>query len=65
MLDDVEPSSYIRVLLVLARCSDNLMVLQDPVLKKHFSKEEYGKAKEKINVLVGIDKSKEEKYQAV
>nr|XP_058945579.1 uncharacterized protein LOC131773654 [Pocillopora verrucosa] len=54
VLQDMKPSSYIRVLLVLARHADNLMCLEDPVLKKHFSKEEYGKAKEKINQLVGL-----------
>ncbi|KAK3751300.1 hypothetical protein QZH41_018027, partial [Actinostola sp. cb2023] len=64
-LDGAEPSSYIRALLTLARSSDNLLCLQDPVLKKHFSKEEYDKAKERINALVGIGKSKEDKYEAV
>ncbi|XP_031559193.1 uncharacterized protein LOC116295502 [Actinia tenebrosa] len=64
-LDGVQPSSYIRALLTLARAADDLLCLSDPVLKKHFSKGEYDKAKERIIALVGIDKKSKEKYEAV
>jgi len=40
------------------------MCLRDPILEKHFTKEEYAKVKERINHLVGLDKKgKGKKYE--
>ncbi|KAK3753271.1 hypothetical protein QZH41_015218 [Actinostola sp. cb2023] len=64
-LDGQEPSSYIRALLTLTRTADNLLCSVDPVLQKHFSKEEYVNAKKRINALVGLGKKGKGKYQAV
>lgn len=60
-LEEASPNGYILALLTLARYSDNLLSLRDPVLEKHFTKDEYRKVKQKINDLVGIGKSKEKK----
>lgn len=63
-LEGAQPSSYIRALLTIARTADNLACLNfDPVLKKHFSKQEYGKAKETIDGLVGLDRIHQRKQK--
>ncbi|KXJ21401.1 uncharacterized protein LOC110254141 [Exaiptasia diaphana] len=56
-LDGAEPSSYLRALLTLARCSDSEQI-GAPVLRKHFTQEEYycKKAKENLNALVKTTK---------
>lgn len=64
-LDEAEPSSYIRTLLTLTRAADDLLCASDPVLKKHFSKDEYDKAKQRIIALVSVEKKGKEKYEAV
>ena len=64
-LDGAEPDSFVWVLLVLMRAADDFYVLHDPFLKRHFSKEEYKCAKERIKQLVGVDKEGSAKYEAL
>ena len=46
-----EPDSFMESLLVLCRESDKIFVLNDPILKKHFTKEEYKIAKTNLDRL--------------
>ena len=55
-LENATPDAYIRALLLIMRCVDNFFVLSDPLLKRHFSKDEYKPAKERIKSLVGLGK---------
>lgn len=57
-LENVSPDAYIRALLLIMRAVDNFYVLSDPLLRRHFSKEEYKLAKERIKDLVGLGKKK-------
>lgn len=57
-LENVTPDSYIRALLLIMRAVDDFFMLSDPLLKRHFSKEEYKPAKERIKSLVGLGKKK-------
>lgn len=54
----VSPDAYIRALLLIMRAVDNFYLLSDPLLRRHFSKEEYKLAKERIKDLVGLGKKK-------
>lgn len=57
-LENVSPDAYIRALLLIMRAVDDFYVLSDPLLRRHFSKEEYKPAKERIKDLVGLGKKK-------
>lgn len=52
VLDDAEPNSYIHSLLLISRISDRLHLVSEPVLKKCFSKDEYGRAKDKLDAML-------------
>lgn len=55
-LENATPDAYIRALLLIMRCVDNFFMLSDPLLRRHFSKDEYKSAKERIKSLVGLGK---------
>lgn len=57
-LENVSPDAYIRALLLIMRAVDDFYVLSDPLLRRHFSKEEYKPAKERIKDLVDLEKKK-------
>ncbi len=44
--------SYIIALLALCRDADNIFLISDPILKKHFEPEEYQEAKKRIDRLI-------------
>ena len=64
-LDNATPDAYIRALLLIMRAVDDFYVLSDPLLRRHFSKDEYKPAKERIKALVGLGKKKDVKYEHV
>lgn len=64
-LENAEPDSYLRTLLTIMRAIDDMFVLWDPLLRRHFSKEEYKMAKERIKTLVGQGKDRSDKYEVV
>lgn len=64
-LDYAEPNSYMRILLSLLRSVDGMHVLKDPLLKRHFTKEEYKGAKERIKHLASRNKEGSAKYEAL
>ena len=64
-LENASPDAYIRSLLLIMRAVDDFHVLSDPLLRRHFSKEEYKPAKERIKALVGLGKKKDAKYEHV
>ena len=64
-VDNAPPDAYIRALLLIMRAVDDFFVLSDPLLRRHFSKEEYKPAKERIKALVGLGKKKGEKDEYV
>ena len=64
-LDYVEPDSFMRVLLTLLRGADGLYTFKDPLLKRHFTKDEYKCAKERIKHLVSRNKEGSAKYEAL
>jgi len=51
-LKECKPDSFMLSLLTLSRTADNLFSFVDPILRKHFSKDEYKIAKENIKVIV-------------
>eukprot|EP00794_Sanderia_malayensis_P019934 gene19934-21886_t len=51
-LKECKPDSFMLSLLTLSRTADNFFSFVDPILKKHFTKEEYKIAKENIKVIV-------------
>ena len=51
-LKECKPDSFMLSLLTLSRTADNLFSFVDPILRKHFTKEEYKIAKENIKVIV-------------
>ena len=64
-LENAEPDSYMQSLLTLMRAADDLHCFMDPLLKRHFSSEEYDKAKKRIKALVGLGKKGPENYEAM
>ena len=64
-VDNAPPDAYIRALLLIMRAVDDFFMLSDPLLRRHFSKEEYKPAKERIKALVGLGKKKGDKYEYV
>ena len=60
-MENAPPDAYIRALLLIMRAVDDFFMLSDPPLQRHFSKEEYKPAKERIKTLVGLGKEKGEK----
>jgi len=63
-LDGAAPDSFMWTLLVLMRGADNFFSCSDPFLQRHFSKDEYKGAKERIKHLVDT-KSGPGKYEAM
>ena len=63
-LENAEMTPYMRVLLTILRAADDLMCFCDPLLKKHFPKEDYPRAKERIKSLVKVDVDLNKKYEA-
>jgi len=51
-LKECKPDSFMLSLLTLSRTADNFFSFVDPILQKHFTKEEYKIAKENIKVIV-------------
>ncbi|XP_065064196.1 uncharacterized protein LOC135690534 [Rhopilema esculentum] len=51
-LKECKPDSFMLSLLTLSRTADNLFTFVDPILRKHFTKDEYKVAKENIKVIV-------------
>ena len=51
-LKECKPDSFMLSLLTLSRTADNFFSFVDPVLQKHFTKDEYKIAKENIKVIV-------------
>ena len=51
-LKECKPDSFMLSLLTLSRTADNMFSFVDPILRKHFTKEEYKIAKENIKVIV-------------
>ena len=51
-LKEMKPDSYMLSLLTLSRTADNFFSFVDPILEKHFTKQEYKIAKENIKVIV-------------
>ena len=51
-LKECKPDSFMLSLLTLSRTADNFFSFVDPILEKHFTKEEYKIAKENIKVIV-------------
>lgn len=51
-LKECKPDSFMLSLLTLSRTADHSFTFVDPILKKHFTKEEYKIAKENIKVIV-------------
>ena len=51
-LKECKPDSFMLSLLTLSRTADNLFSFVDPILRKHFTKDEYKIGKENIKVIV-------------
>lgn len=51
-LKECKPDSFMLSLLTLSRTADNFFSFVDPILQKHFTKDEYKIAKENIKVIV-------------
>eukprot|EP00794_Sanderia_malayensis_P019070 gene19070-20985_t len=51
-ITDTRPDSYILALLALCRDADNIFLISDPILKKHFEPDEYQESKKKIDKLI-------------
>ena len=51
-LKECKPDSFMLALLTLSRTADHLFTFIDPILRKHFTKDEYKVAKENIKVIV-------------
>ena len=62
-LENAEMTPYMRVLLTMLRAADDLLCFWDPLLKKHFPKEDYPRAKERIKSLVKVDIDLKKKYE--
>ena len=63
-LENAEMTAYMRVLLTMLRAADDLLCFWDPLLKKHFPKKDYPRAKERIKSLVKVDVDLKKKYEA-
>ncbi|KXJ14920.1 hypothetical protein AC249_AIPGENE27505 [Exaiptasia diaphana] len=57
VLDGAEPNSYIHALLIISRMADKVS-MNTPVLKKCFTKDEYDRAKDKMNAMIDFSNDK-------